>query len=375
MARLYIDRMEEEERSARRREAEVEQWEEQVRRNDHPGRGRDPSIALEQPVRTRGKRDPFLPPQATYDMPHCDKVRIGRVMEAIAARRPPATRLPTRVGKEEREELFAAAREMRLGGMASPHEVDEAFAALHADAPWLSAATQRLWRQARLGASKGMPFRVGPMVLVGPPGCGKSTLARRLGSLFDLPTVEVDVGQTSGVFDLQGTDSKWGGSSPGRVSRSLLSTRIGNPVVVVDEIDAGGSMGAERDGSRFRSPSIHKVLMGMVEPAAAASWTCPYYEVAMDLRHHSWVMTANSVAHVEGALLDRCQVVTLDVVERAHVLTAARRMAVARLDEESAEFVVTEVERALRRGAQLGLRQLSRLVDAAEAAALAPRLH
>ena len=115
--------------------------------------------------------------------------------------------------------------------------------------------------------------------------------------------------------------------------------------------------------------------MGMIEGATAATWTCPYYEVAIDLRFHSWILTTNSIDRVEQALLDRCRIVEIDHISEPHLLAAARRLASARLGEDAAELVVAEVRARLRRGRRMGLRQLARMIDAAEAAMMAPLLH
>ncbi|WP_210528533.1 AAA family ATPase [Rubellimicrobium arenae] len=373
LARAYLQRLEAAEREARRRDTEVDRWRAQTRRNARLDKGRGAALIAQSLAGDGSRDDPrWLPPQAAYALPESDRARIKRAAATIEARRLPPTPLPTRIAREERDELFAATHAMRLSGVATEAEVDEAFAAIHAEFPWLARATEILWHQARLRARDGLPFRVGPVVLLGPPGCGKSSFARALGAPFSVPTVTVDVGQAGGVWDLQGSDSKWGGSSPGRITRSLLATRIGNPVVAVDEIDAGRAMGVHGGG---RSPSIHRVMMGMIEPSTGAAWVCPYYEVAIDLRHHSWVMTTNSVMHIEQALLDRVRVIELDAVGQRDLVTTARRMAAVKLDEEGAELVAGEVERALKRGANLGLRQVARLVEAAEAAANRPVLH
>lgn len=80
----------------------------------------------------------------------------------------------------------------------------------------------------------GRGFALPPVILVGPPGIGKSHFARRLAELAMLPIRMIDVGGGSAGFRISGTEKGWSSEQPGLPVETVLATRIANPVMVVD---------------------------------------------------------------------------------------------------------------------------------------------
>lgn len=283
----------------------------------------------------------------------------------------PGKPLPSKISTDDRDMLMAARRGMHVIHL-TEHEIDVAFAKVHEEFPWLARLTEHAWRQALRRAKSGLPAGVGKLLLSGPPGLGKSAWARAVSQAMTVPSVEIDVGATGGTFELQGIAQGWGSAAKGRIVSTLLSEQTGNPVIVLDEIDAGGcSIGT----SRGAIPGLHKVTMGMIEPTTAKAWVCPYYQIPFDLRHLSWICTANTTAHIEQALLDRLVVIELPNLTRGQLIAFARRQAGKGFDDEVVEIVVRQIEKAMRRGYRMSLRHIVQLLDRAEEAINRPLLH
>lgn len=292
------------------------------------------------------------------------KCRIDRIVGAL-------TPLPSKLTTEDREKLTAAARDMHVIHM-TEHEIDVAFAGVHEEFPWLGRLTEHAWRQALHRARSCLPIGVGKLLLSGPPGLGKSAWARAVAQALTVPSVEVDVGATGGMFELQGISQGWGSAAKGRVISTLLTERIGNPMVILDEIDAGNRSTSSTRGSL---PGLHKIMMGMIEPSTAKAWVCPYYQIPVDLRHLSWICTTNTIAHIEQALLERLVVIDLPDLTREQLMAFARRQAEKRFDGEVVEIVMQQVETAIQRGYRMSLRHTLRLLDRVEDAIARPVLH
>ncbi|WP_164512371.1 AAA family ATPase [Oceaniglobus ichthyenteri] len=312
------------------------------------------------------------------DFPHyptrlssAERTRITAWVQKRVAAIPAGSPLSAKIPLEEREALTAAARGMRAVYL-TEHQIDEAFAAVHKDFPWLVAVTEKAWRIALRRSQSGLPVGVGAMLLSGAPGLGKSAWARAVAQVLEVPSVEIDVGATGGVFDVQGIAQGWGSASKGKVVSVMVAERLGNPLIILDELDAGSSTAGTTRGS---IPGLSKILMGMIEPSTAAAWTCPYFQVPVDLRHTSWVASTNDFAHIEQALLDRMTVIEIPNLTHQQLLGFAEREAKKRFDEEIVGAVVEQAERCLRRGYRLSLRHVVRLLDRVEEAADRPMLH
>jgi hypothetical protein len=141
---------------------------------------------------------------------------------------------------------------------------------------------------------------LGPTVLVGAPGCGKTRLTRRLCEELVAPFELVSCGGLSDSA-IGGTARRWSSGEPSIAVLSIRRHRSAGPVIILDEIEKVGT-------SRYNG-NVHDVMVGLFEKETSSRWFDPYVESACDLSHVSWLMTANTLAGVSSALLDRCRVI------------------------------------------------------------------
>ena len=188
-------------------------------------------------------------------LPGGDMKRIERRATALAARRRRANGLSHVKDKEQAERIRALLGEVPAPSLESGDRADEIAAALHEEMPWMAPATEAAWHALRRSARQGEPVSIGPMLLVGPPGVGKTHWARRLGEALSLPSTVIDASQGLASFSLTGTERGWSTAQPGRPLEAMLDNRMANPVIVVDEICKSGTSG--RAGA-YRRPSCRR---------------------------------------------------------------------------------------------------------------------
>lgn len=137
-----------------------------------------------------------------------------------------------------------------------------------------------------------------PVLLVGPPGCGKTTLAEELVAALGVPSMTWDAAGSADA-NILGVDRRWGSAAPGIHLDLIMEHQIANPAIIVDELEKLG-------GSR-RNGDARVKLLGLLEPRRSSAFLDPYLSTPLNLSAMNWLFTANEVEGISGPLLNRLQ--------------------------------------------------------------------
>lgn len=218
---------------------------------------------------------------------------------------------------------------------------------LYQEAPWLSPAIDRIDAQLRLQLWAGRPwvaFR--PLLLVGPPGCGKSHLARLIANSARTGGATLDLAGTSDNRTLEGTARGWTSAQPCFPAVVINRTATANPVICLEEIDKAG--GSSRTGDPLAT------LLTMIEPSTARAYFDKCLLAPIDLSHVNWIMTANDAGRLPAPLRSRLDIVALTRPEPEHfdaILTNLLRDLATRwgVTTEMLPVIDADIETVLRR--------------------------
>lgn len=206
-----------------------------------------------------------------------------------------------------RLELMKEAGGVRRIAQFDPEVSLNALDVLDHDFPNFAEVTAYLRGEFALGRADDCTVQPSPVLLDGPPGCGKTEYARRVSSLFGLQpehfhVINVATLQTSA--SLCGSSSHYANTKSGLIFDELVLTRYANPVILLDEIDKA------RGDDRF-SPAA--VLYGLLSDSARHFTDEAVPAVPIDARHIIWFLTSNYADLIEPALLSRLMRFDIDM--------------------------------------------------------------
>jgi ATP-dependent Lon protease len=197
-------------------------------------------------------------------------------------------------------------------------------ARLRAEAPWMGAAIDLVAIQAGMSLWAGRPWlSLRPMLLVGPPGAGKTHFARRLGEISGCGNAVLSFAGVNSNAELAGNPRGFRHQQPCFPACVIQATGRANPVVVIDEV--------EKACAGFAGDPV-ATLLGMLERSTASRFFDGCLAAEVDIGHVNWILTANSVARLPAPLLSRLQVIEVPgpAPEHAEIVLATLWRDVAR---------------------------------------------